>query len=321
MRTAHHEASRRNAAPGAHDDFLHAVTAGLSQQQKSLPSRYFYDAEGSALFERITELPEYYLTTTEIGILDAHAARMTRGLPADGVLVEFGSGSSVKTELLLRELPGDTTYAPIDVSRTALEEARGRLERRFPDLDVHPIAGDFFQLARMPGMLRDRPKLGFFPGSTIGNFAPAEAARLLRTFRALLAPGGRLIVGVDLKKNVEILERAYNDSAGVTAKFNLNLLARINREIAPVVDLDAFEHRAFYNAREGRIEMHLVSRRAQSFEIAGRRFFFAAGETIHTENSYKSTALQFQVLARSAGWTPTDVWTDREGLFSIHELA
>jgi dimethylhistidine N-methyltransferase len=309
-----------SAAPIAQDDFLAAVLDGLSRPQKSLPSRFFYDAEGSDLFEEITRLPEYYLTRAEISLLEDHAARIVNGLPADGVLVEFGSGSSLKTELLLRELPRGIHYAPIDVSPAALAEARARLAQRFPDLSVRPIVGDFFHLASLPGTLRQRPKLGFFPGSTIGNAPPAEAARLLSRFRSLLAPEGRLIVGVDLKKDVDVIERAYNDGAGVTARFNLNLLARINREIAAVLDLDAFEHRAFYNRREGRIEMHLVSRGDQSFEIGGHRFSLKAGETIHTENSYKYAVPQFQELARTAGWTPSGVWTDREGLFSVHEL-
>lgn len=319
MSAAQHGASLQSADPTP-QDFLQAVLAGLSRPQKSLPSRYFYDAEGSALFERITELPEYYLSRVELGLLQDHAERIANGLPANGVLVEFGSGSSTKTELILRELPGQICYAPIDVSPAALEEARQRLEQRFPGLAIRPVVSDFFELAHLPGTLRQRSKLGFFPGSTIGNFPPAEASQLLARFRRLLAPNGRLIVGVDLKKDVETLERAYNDSAGVTARFNLNLLARINRDIAPVLDVDAFEHKAFYNAREGRIEMHLVSRKNQTFEITRRRFAFRTGETIHTENSYKYSVPQFQELARSAGWAPSDVWIDSDGLFSIHEL-
>jgi dimethylhistidine N-methyltransferase len=320
MSAAQHGASLQHADP-VPQDFLQAVLAGLSRPQKFLPSRYFYDAEGSALFEQITELPEYYLTRVELDLLQDHADRIANGLPAHGVLVEFGSGSSTKTELILRQLPSQICYAPIDVSHAALEDARNRLEQRFPDLAIRPVVSDFFELAHLPGHLRHRPKLGFFPGSTIGNYPPAEASQLLTKFRRLLAPNGRLIVGVDLKKDVATLERAYNDSAGVTARFNLNLLARINRDIAPVIDIDAFEHGAFYNPREGRIEMHLVSRRDQRFEIAGRRFALKTGETIHTENSYKYAIPQFQELARAAGWTPSNVWTDRDGFFSIHELA
>lgn len=309
------------ALPHAADsEFALEIIAGLTRQPKTLPCRYFYDARGSDLFERITDLPEYYPTKAEIALLEAHAGEMAALAGPGCCLIEFGSGSSRKTELLLRELPRDATYAPIDVSPAALEAARRRLARRFPGLQVLPIVGDFSELARLPVALRRRPKLGFFPGSTIGNFSPVDASLLLRRFRDLLAPDGRLVIGVDLKKDSRVLERAYNDGAGVTAKFNLNLLARINREIAPVLDLDAFEHKAFYDAREGRIEMHLVSRCDQSFEIAGRRFFLKSGETIHTENSYKYAVSQFRALAQSAGWAPSQVWIDSDGLFSIHEL-
>jgi dimethylhistidine N-methyltransferase len=311
---------RSHHAPRPRDDFLEAVLDGLSQPQKSLPSRYFYDARGSALFERITQLPEYYPTRVETALLAAHAASITRGLPKGSVLVEFGSGSSIKTELLLRAFPRDGVYAPIDVSPAALENARQRLAQRFPELIVWPITGDFFELPRLPQALALRSKLGFFPGSTIGNFTPADASRLLSIFRSLLAPDGRLVIGVDLQKDARVLERAYNDSAGITAEFNLNLIRRINREIAPVVDITAFEHRAVYNEREGRIEMHLVSRRDQSFDIRGRRFFLARGETIHTENSYKYTVSRFEAVARSAGWMSSQVWIDKDELFSIHEM-
>ena len=318
MTHVHSISPQRGAPP--QDDFLEAVLDGLSRLQKSLPSRYFYDARGSELFERITELPEYYPTRVETELLVAHAASITRGLPRGSVLVEFGSGSSIKTELLLRAFPRDGVYAPIDVSPAALEDARQRLAQRFPDLTVWPIVGDFFKLRRLPHALAARPKLGFFPGSTIGNFTPPDASRLLSIFRSLLGPDGRLVIGVDLEKDGRVLERAYNDGAGITAEFNLNLIRRINKEIAPVVDINAFEHRALYNEREGRIEMHLVSRRDQSFDIRGQRFFLARGETIHTENSYKYTVSRFQAVARSAGWMSSQVWIDKDELFSIHEL-
>ena len=307
-------------APPPQDDFLEAVLEGLSRPQKSLPSRYFYDARGSQLFERITKLPEYYPTRVETELLASHAASITRGLPRGSVLVEFGSGSSIKTELLLRAFPRDGVYAPVDVSSAALEDARQRLALRFPDLIVWPIVSDFFKMRRLPQAWARRPKLGFFPGSTIGNFTPADASRLLGVFRSLLAPNGRLVIGVDLKKDVRVLERAYNDGAGITAEFNLNLIRRINNEIAPVVDINAFGNRAIYNVREGRMKMHLVSLRDQSFDIRGRRFFLARGETIHTENSYKYTVPRFQAVARSAGWMSSQVWIDKDELFSIHEL-
>jgi dimethylhistidine N-methyltransferase len=302
------------------DEFASAVLDGLSRPQKSLPCRFFYDARGSELFEEITRLPEYYPTRTETAILEAHAAQMAGGVSDGGVLVELGSGSSLKTEILLEKLPQSCAYVPIDVSRAALAGATRRLAARFPRLDVRPIVGDFARPIAFPADLADRPKTGFFPGSTIGNLTPIEAGRLLGVLRTTLSPGGRLIVGVDLKKDTRKLVLAYNDAAGVTAAFNLNLLARINREIGGAFDLDAFRHEAIYNPRDGRIEMHLVSRRKQDVQIGSRRFRFRAGETIHTENSYKYSIRQFQDLARSSGWLPKRVWTDKGNLFSVHEL-
>ena len=236
------------------------------------------------------------------------------------MLVEFGSGSSRKTELVLERLAAGVAYVPIDVSESALEDAASRLAQRFPALDVRPIIGDFSRPLTLPPDLARRPKTGFFPGSTIGNLAPAEAARLLGVFKSVLSPGGRLIIGVDLKKDARKLVLAYNDAAGVTAAFNLNLLARINREIEPAFDLASFRHEAIYDPREGRIEMHLVSKYAQDVSIRGRRFRFRAGETIHTENSYKYSIEQFQELARFAGWLPAGVWTDDDHHFSAHNL-
>ncbi len=302
------------------DDFAAAVLAGLSRPIKSLPCRFFYDARGSELFEEITRLPEYYPTRTEAAILEAHAAEMAECLPAGGILVEFGSGSSLKTEILLRQLPHLGAYVCIDVSESALAGARDRLVVRFPALDVRPIVGDFSRAVTFPADLAEQPKTGFFPGSTIGNLTPAEAVHLLRAFGVSLGVGGRLIVGVDLKKDARRLHMAYNDQAGVTAAFNLNLLARINRELAGTFDLAAFRHEAVYNPREGRIEMYLRSTRRQVVGVLGRPFHFGAGERIHTENSYKYAIPQFQNLARSAGWEPRRVWTDGEVLFSVHEL-
>jgi L-histidine Nalpha-methyltransferase len=301
-------------------DFAAAVLDGLSRPLKSLPCRFFYDARGSELFEEITQLPEYYPTRTEAAVLEAHAAEMADGLPAGSVLVEFGSGSSLKTEILLRQLPQLGAYVSIDVSQSALAAATERLASRFPTLDVRPIVGDFSRAVAFPPDLAERPRTGFFPGSTIGNLTPAEAACLLEAFRAGLGANGRLIVGVDLKKDARRLQLAYNDSRGVTAAFNLNLLTRINRELAGTFDLAAFRHEAVYNPREGRIEMYLRSTRRQVAGVLGRPFHFGAGERVHTENSYKYTATQFQDLARSAGWEPRRVWTDAGNLFSVHEL-
>ena len=306
--------------PGEAGDFLASVLDGLSMPQKSLPSRFFYDARGSDLFEKITRLPEYYPTRTETAILETHAAEMIDGVPDGSVLVEFGSGSSRKTEILLKELPKLGAYVPIDVSQSALEDAKLRINARFPHLAVYPVIGDFFHSPTLPASIAKRKKTGFFPGSTFGNFEPAEGVKLLDHFRTILAPGGRLIVGVDLKKDPAILIRAYDDAAGVTAAFNLNLLARINHEIDGAFDLEAFRHKAIYNPGQGRIEMHLESKRDQEVCVAGHVFHFRAGETIHTENAYKYAIAEFRDLARTAHWLPHRVWTDEDGLFSVHEL-
>jgi dimethylhistidine N-methyltransferase len=306
--------------PADEEDFAAAVLSGLSRPQKSLPCRFFYDARGSELFEEITRLPEYYPTRTEAAILRANATTMAEAVPAGGVLVEFGSGSSLKTEILLSQLPHLRAYVCVDVSHDALREAQRRLASRFPVLDVRPIVGDFSSPVPFPNDLVRCHKTGFFPGSTIGNLTPIEAERLLQAFCTVLSPGGRLIVGVDLKKDARRLVLAYNDAAGVTAAFNLNLLVRINRELGGSFAVDQFRHDAIYNPREGRIEMHLESLREHEVKVCGRRFRFRAGERIHTENSYKYSIDQFQCLARSAGWTPERVWTDEGQLFSVHEL-
>jgi dimethylhistidine N-methyltransferase len=300
--------------------FLSEVVAGLSRPQKTLPCRYFYDDRGSDLFEQITELPEYYPTRTEAAVLERHAAEMMRDAPAGAVLVEFGSGSSRKTEVLLRASKSLRAYVMVDVSSGALEGARVRLHRRFPMLDIRPVVADFAQPMSLQADLLQAPKIGFFPGSTIGNLAPPEAQRLLRLFRKTLAPDGRLIIGVDLKKDESVLVPAYNDAAGVTAAFNLNLLERINRELGADFNVAAFKHRAVYNERDGRIEMHLVSVGRQTMRIAGHVFDFADGEFIHTENSYKYGLEQFRILATWAGWKAGRVWTDPANLFSVHEL-
>jgi dimethylhistidine N-methyltransferase len=301
-------------------DFAADVIAGLSKPAKSLSCRYLYDSRGSELFDEITRLPDYYPTRAETAILEANGGAMIGAAGADSALVEFGSGSSRKTESLLSRAPRLGAYAPIDICAAALDEARARLTRRFPYLSVRPIVGDFAAAIALPPEIAGRRKIGFFPGSTIGNFTPQEAQRLLRAMRLLLAPAGRLIVGVDLKKEPSRLIAAYNDPRGVTAAFNLNLLARINRELDGELDLDGFGHQAIYEEREGRVEMRLVSRREQAARIADRAFAFRRGEIIHTENSYKYAVGQFRETARAAGWAPARVWTDAEELFSVHEL-
>jgi dimethylhistidine N-methyltransferase len=313
--------SRTEPVAAASGDFAQAVITGLSQRQKSLPCRFFYDARGSALFEEITELPEYYPTRTEAAILSAHAADIAAGFAAGGVIVEFGSGSSRKTEILLAELPGIAAYVAIDVSPSALADAQARLRRRFPLVPMVPIVGDFATPIALPKELAEHPKLGFFPGSTIGNFLRADARGLLANMGRVLGPGSRLVIGVDLKKNLDILLPAYDDAAGVTAAFNLNLLRRVNDELGGDFDLRRFFHRALYNETEGRIEMHIVSRVAQTVSVLGHTFAFAAGETIHTENSHKYTIRQFAEMARAAGWTMRNVFTDTDQLFSVHDLS
>lgn len=305
-------------APNA--DFATAVIEGLTRTPKSLPCRFFYDDRGSALFEEITQLPEYYPTRTETAILRQYAQQMVgldRGL---SVLVEFGSGSSRKTETLIAAMPELAAYVPVDVSIGALADARRRLNQRFPRLDVRPIVADFSTSLMFPRDLAQLPKVGFFPGSTIGNFVATDAIKLLRLMRRSLTHCTRMIIGVDLKKDARRLVSAYNDAAGVTAAFNLNLLARINRELEAAIDLAKFRHEAIYNAREGRVEMHLVSRCDHAIDVCGRRFHFAAGETIHTENSYKYTIAEFQDLADRAGWRLARTWTDVDALFSVNEL-
>lgn len=309
-----------SASPVIDGDFATAVIAGLSRARKILPCRYFYDARGSQLFEQITRLPEYYPSRAETAILAAYAAEMTEGVPADSVLIEFGSGSSHKTEVLLAASPMLTAYVPVDVSASAIAQAVARLFWRFPALTVRPIVGDFSRPVKVSHDLARRHRIGFFPGSTIGNLTPPEAVELLATMRKAISPGGRMIVGIDVKKEPRRLVAAYDDAAGVTAAFNLNLLERINRELDGSFELAAFRHRAVYDPREGRIEMHLVSTRAQQACVAGRNFCFAAGESIHTESSYKYAIRQFRDVARSAGWRPRRVWTDGDGLFSVHEL-
>jgi dimethylhistidine N-methyltransferase len=313
---------QRIACAAAHDvcEFESRVIEGLSRPRKSIPCRFFYDERGSRLFEQITLLPEYYLTRTETQILETYAAEITRDVPAGAVLIEFGSGASRKTEILLKVLPQLRAYVPVDVSSSALEAAKRRLSGTFPHLEVRPALGDFSQPIAFPPDLTHSPKLGFFPGSTIGNFTPLAASQLLRMIGRLLA-GGRLIIGADLKKDTGRLLRAYNDEAGLTAAFNLNLLARLNRELAGTFDLSGFRHEAIYNVRESRMEMYLVSLREQTATVRGRAFLFSSGERIHTENSYKHSIRQFQELARSAGCEPRRFWCDAEELFSVHELA
>ncbi len=311
----------KSAAHAADSGFLEAVLHGLSLPQKALPSRFLYDEAGSALFERITELPEYYPTRTEIAMLDSYGGEIGDSVPGGAAVVEFGSGSSRKTELLLRALDRPRAYIPIDISASALYPAARRIQRRFPKIGVYPVLGSFDDLAGMELPPDGHQRVGFFPGSTIGNLPPAEAISFLRSARRYLGPGARFIVGADLQKPLDILLPAYDDAQGVTAAFNRNILVRINRELDGNFAPSRFEHRAVYNEAEGRIEMHLRASKAHRVSVAGRFFAFREGETIHTENSYKYTVAGFQALARAGGWQPVMSWTGSSNLFSVHLLA
>lgn len=301
-------------------EFAEAVIAGLSQRQKVVPARYFYDRRGSELFEAITHLPEYYPTRVEAALLQAHAADIERLVGDSRTVVEFGSGSSTKTPLLLRAVRPET-YVPIDISGDFLADAALALAEAHPDFRVIPLTGDFVRPLRLPEAAARGPILGFFSGSTIGNFAPAAAVDLLRSFAVTLGARARLVIGIDTRKNPRLIETAYDDSAGVTAAFNLNLLDRINRELDGSIDVEAFEHRAEWNDLHGRIEMHLVAQEDVAFRVAGKTFSMRAGETIHTENSYKYRPDEAKLLARASGWEPMALWTDSEGLFSLHVWA
>ena len=299
---------------GVDPEFYRDVVAGLSRPQKALPPKYFYDDAGSRLFERICRLPEYYVTRAELALTRAHLASIARFAGKGCELIEYGSGESLKTRLLIRALR-PAAYLPIDISEAALRGARERLSREFPWLQIIPVTGDFSRPIALP---RPRARRAvYFPGSTIGNLTPEEAHAFLWMTRGQAA---RMLVGVDLRKDANVLHAAYNDTRRVTAAFNLNLLARINRELGADFELKRFAHYAFYNAALGRIEMHLISLRAQSVRIGEHRFAFEPGESIHTENSYKYTIEGFRALAAQAGFTAQRTWTDRKGLFALHGL-
>jgi L-histidine Nalpha-methyltransferase len=304
----------------AHAEFEADVIAGLSADTKNIPPKYFYDAEGSRLFEEITRLPEYYPTRTETGILREHARDLNGIIPDKVALVEFGSGACIKVQILLDNVPAIAAYLPVDISGDFLKGEAERIAKDYPRLAVHPVVADFTKPFTLPGEFAQMPKAGFFPGSTIGNFEPHDAVSFMRNAAQTIGQGGVMVMGVDLVKDTAMLQAAYKDAAGVTAKFNLNLLRRINRELDGNFDLRNFEHHAFYNRERRRIEMHLASKKRQKVTVAGRAFTFRAGETIHTENSYKYTSGSFAALARGCGWTPEIAWTDKDELFSVHVL-
>jgi dimethylhistidine N-methyltransferase len=294
------------------------VLAGLSATPKRVAAKYFYDGTGSLLFERITELPEYYPTRCEMEILRDRGAEIAKLIPEGAALVEFGSGSSKKARILLEAAPRLAAYVPVDICGEMLDQEAADLQPDFPRLQVLPVRADITQPFHLPAEALAAPvRIGFFPGSTIGNFEPHEACAFLRNAGRILGPGATLIVGADLIKPTEILNAAYSDKAGVTAKFNLNLLVRINRELRGTFKLDTFEHHAFYNGERHRVEMHLASLKRQKVKVAGETIEFRAGETIHTENSYKYSIASLGALARGAGWQPAGAWTDARDYFSI----
>lgn len=303
------------------DDTLDTVRRGLAAKQKKLPSRLFYDERGSALFEAICEQPEYYLTRTEIAIMRDHAGDIAETLGHDVRLVEYGSGSGIKTRMLLEHLETPVAYVPVEISRTALMESVAELATRFPDVPMQPVCADFTQPLRLPVASRSpRRTVIYFPGSTIGNFETKEAIRILRQMRTEMSDGGGIIVGVDLKKNPADIEAAYNDAAGVTREFTLNMLVRLNREIGTDFDVEAFRHRARYNALAGRIETALVSTKRQDVHVGHDVYAFREDEAMQVEYSCKYSLEDFAQMASKAGLAVEKVWMDADQKFSVQYL-
>lgn len=303
---------------------MREILEGLRGSQKTLPSKYFYDEEGSRLFERITRLEEYYPTRTELGILEERLPEIARRIGKNAILIELGSGSSRKTRMLLDELPELAGYVPVDISGEYLAKVTEILDREYPDLMILPVSADYTRPMELPELRKGGCRYVFFyPGSTIGNFEPPQARDFMQSLSRVLKPGEGMLIGVDLqpgpKKPKSVIEAAYDDREGVTGAFNKNILVRINRELQGDFDPEAFDHRAFYNGDENRMEMHLVSRKDQRVTVAGETFVLRKGETIHTENSYKYSLEGFAALVRP--WFETEqVWTDRRDYFSVHYL-
>ncbi len=292
------------------------VLAGLAAPIPAIPARWLYDRRGSELFEQITDLPEYYLTRVERSLLERHCPEVAKIAGKGDAVVEFGSGASSKTPILLRCVE-PSAYVPIDISGEFLRDAADALQEEFPALPILPVEADFMRPISLPEEVRGLTKLGFFPGSTIGNLVPRTAVDLLRAMKDTLGEGSYLFIGMDRIKDVDVLTRAYDDAAGVTAEFNLNLLRRINRELGGTIPVEAFRHRAIWNDRMSRIEMHLEAVRDVQFSVAGETFAFRAGETIHTENSHKYGFRDSRLLLRAAGWAVVREWTDAEDQFAL----
>ena len=303
-------------ANGIDTAFRADVLQGLSEPQKAVPARWFYDDVGSQLFENITQLPEYYPTRAEAEILTDRCEQFRTLIGAGRAVVEFGSGSSVKTPLLLGCID-PAAYVPLDIAGDFLRASAEALAVKFPGLPVYPVEADFMRQVELPAEVADNPKLGFFPGSTIGNMVARTAVDLLRTMRATLGEGSQLLIGMDLIKDPAVLESAYDDAAGVTARFNLNLAERINRELAGSIPVDALRHVARWNDAYSRIEMHLEALRPIEFEVSGRSFAMAQAETIHTENSHKFSRRSSTTLLLAGGWTPRHRWLDQNAQFSL----
>lgn len=301
---------------GVDKAFRADVLAGLAQSPKAVPARWFYDEEGSRLFEAITRLPEYYPTRAESEILRERCDEFRRLIRPGKAVVEFGSGSSLKTPLLL-ECIAPAAYVPLDISGDFLRASAAELAGKFPGLPIHPVQADFMKPVRLPEGVANVPKLGFFPGSTIGNLVAPTAVDLLRSMRETLGPDAQLLIGMDLIKDVAELERAYDDAQGVTAAFNLNLPRRINRELGGTLPLDKLRHVARWNDTWARIEMHLEAVEDLAFEVSGRGYRMAKGETIHTENSHKFDRRSQYTLLLAGGWTPLERWLDSAGRFSL----
>jgi L-histidine Nalpha-methyltransferase len=306
----------RAEAPPADLAFRADVLAGLSAPVPAVPARWLYDRRGSELFEAITQLPEYYPTRTEMALLERHCREVVEVTGEGDAVVEFGSGSSTKTPLLL-DAVRPAAYVPIDISGDFLRTSAADLQARFPQLPIYPVEADFMKRIELPAAVRDAPKLGFFPGSTIGNLVARTAVDLLRAMKDTLGTGAWLLIGMDRIKDVDVLLRAYDDAAGVTAAFNLNLLHRINAELGGDISVDAFRHRAIWRDSHARIEMHLEAVRDVRFSVAGQSFAFRAGETIHTENSHKYGPRDARLLLLAAGWGVVREWTDPEDQFAI----
>jgi dimethylhistidine N-methyltransferase len=303
-------------AAGVDIAFRADVHAGLAQAQKAIPARWFYDTTGSALFEDITALPEYYPTRSETDLLTRHAAHIAAAVGPGRAVVELGSGSSTKTPLLLGAI-APAAYVPVDISGDFLRDSAAALAARFHGLPIYPVEADFTQRVAMPREICPLPKLGFFPGSTIGNMVARTAVDLLRNWREALGEESLLLIGIDRIKDIAVLERAYDDPAGVTAAFNLNLLERINRELGGDIPVENFTHRAIWNDVYARVEMHLVAACDMDFTVDGHDYHMAAGETIHSENSHKYGARDANLLLRASGWTPVATWDDTDPAFAL----